>query len=92
MVRRHNVVAARLRLGYRPLWQVAGLDDERHFTSCLLCHSPGDNTLQHYCLHCPPLDGLLPRGLPVLDICRHLLTDNNLDDLLIQFPRFGGFH
>ncbi|MPC88856.1 hypothetical protein E2C01_083777 [Portunus trituberculatus] len=40
IVRRHNVVAARLRLGYRPLWQVAGLEDEPHFTSCLLYHSP----------------------------------------------------
>ena len=32
LVRKHNVVSARLRLGYRPLWQVAGWQDEPHYT------------------------------------------------------------
>ncbi|KAG0714096.1 Dynein heavy chain [Chionoecetes opilio] len=40
MVRRHNVVAARLRLRYRPVWQVAGFEDAPHFSSCLLCTTP----------------------------------------------------
>ncbi|MPC65062.1 hypothetical protein E2C01_059186 [Portunus trituberculatus] len=60
-VRKHNVVSARLRLGYRPLWQVAGLRDEPQYTSCPLCHSPNSNYLRHYCLECPAVRDLLPR-------------------------------
>ena len=90
MVRRHNVVAARLRLGYRPVGQVAGLEDAPHYSSCLLCHAPNNNTLEHYCLHCPRVDGLLPREQPLIDVCRYLLTQENLDELLARYPRFGG--
>lgn len=90
MVRRHNVVAARLRLGYRPVWQVAGLEDMLHFTSFRLCNSANDNTLEHYCMQCPEVDGLLPRDRPRVDICRHLLSHENLDEILVRFPRFGG--
>ncbi|MPC45607.1 hypothetical protein E2C01_039312 [Portunus trituberculatus] len=32
MVRRHNVLSARLRLGYRPPWQVPGLEGKPTFT------------------------------------------------------------
>lgn len=90
MVRRHNVLAARLRLGYRPVWQVAGTEDAPHFSSCLLCDAPNGNNLHHYCLVCPAVDGLLPRGLPLTDVCRYLLSDDHLDDVLTLYPRFGG--
>ncbi|KAG0714003.1 hypothetical protein GWK47_014959 [Chionoecetes opilio] len=90
MVRRHNVVAARLRLGYRPVWQVAGFEDAPHFSSCLLCDQPNSNSLEHYCLHCPEVSGLLPLGRPLVDICRHLLAHDNLDEILVRYPRFGG--
>ena len=90
MVRRHNVVSARLRLGYRPVWQVAGQADVPQFSSCHLCGVPDGNTLAHYCLHCPEVAGLLPRGLSLLDVCRHLLTADHLDVVLTRCPRFGG--
>ncbi|KAG0722460.1 hypothetical protein GWK47_044429 [Chionoecetes opilio] len=90
MVRRHNVVSARLRLGYRPVWQVACVEDEPHFSSCPLCHSPNANILEHYCLYCPNVSDMLPRGQPLLDICRHLLVHDNLETLLARHPRFGG--
>ncbi|MPC67311.1 hypothetical protein E2C01_061484 [Portunus trituberculatus] len=90
MVRRHNVVSARLRLGYRPVWQVAGQVDVPLFPSCHLCGIPKGNSLDHYCLHCPEVDGLLPRGLSLLDVCRHLLNEDNLDVLLARCPCFGG--
>ncbi|XP_045134471.1 uncharacterized protein LOC123518031 [Portunus trituberculatus] len=45
MVRRHNVVSARIRLGYRPVLQVARLEEEQHFTTCQLCNAPFSNTL-----------------------------------------------
>ena len=91
MVRRHNVVSARLRLGYRPPWQVAGVEGEPSFTECRLCHAPHANTVEHYCLACPTVRHLLPQGLPLDAVCRHLLVDNVLDDLLVRYPRFGGF-
>lgn len=89
-VRKHNVVSARLRLGYRPLWQVAGLEDEPHYTSCPLCHSANSNHLHHYCLDCPTVGDLLPRGQPLLAVCQHLLQDDHLDLILTRHPQFGG--
>ena len=77
-VRKHNIVSARLRLGYRPLWQVAGLEDEPHYTSCPLCHSPNSNNLHHYCLHCPAVGDLLPREQPLLAVCQYLLQQDHL--------------
>ena len=92
MVRRHNVVAARLRLGYRPVWQVAGVDGEPPYTACLLCHEPRANTLEHYCLLCPVVQPLLPHNQPLVTVCRHLLHHEALDELLLRFPQFCGFH
>ncbi|XP_076062345.1 uncharacterized protein LOC143037690 [Oratosquilla oratoria] len=91
MVRRHNVVSARLRLGYRPPWQVAGVEGEPVFTECRLCHAPLANTIEHYCLACPTVKHLIPQGLPLDAICRHLLSQNRLDEILVRYPRFGGF-
>ena len=90
MVRRHNVVTARLRLGYRPVWQVGGTEDVPQFSSCRVCDAPNGNTLHHYCLECPAVAHLLPHRQSVLDVCKHLLTSDNLDILLLQQPRFGG--
>ncbi|XP_045106666.1 uncharacterized protein LOC123501726 [Portunus trituberculatus] len=90
-VRRHNVVCALLRLGWRPVWQVAEAEDAPHFSSCRLCDTPGANTLDHYCLRCPLLADLLPRGLTLIDTCQQLLSDGNLLDLIImRHQHFGG--
>ena len=88
LVRRHNVVSARLRLGYRLLWQVTGEDDVPQFSSCPLCYIPNGNTLQH-CLSCPEVSALLPQGQPLLDVCRYLLIHDNLDHVLARHPLFG---
>lgn len=60
MVRGHIVVSARRRLGYRPVWQVAGLPDAPHIFSCPTCVALDSNTLKHHCLHCLEVDDLLP--------------------------------
>ena len=91
MVRRHNVVSARLRLGYRPPWQVAGVEGEPSFTECRLCRAPLANTIDHYCLACPAVRHLIPQGLPLDAVCRYVLTPNVLDEILVRHPRFGGF-
>ncbi|XP_066974195.1 uncharacterized protein [Macrobrachium rosenbergii] len=91
MVRRNNVVCARLRLGWRPVWQVAGQDGAPQFSSCRLCDAPNANTLEHYCLECPLVTNLLPQIFTVVDVCKQLLTDYNLlDEILMHHPHFGG--
>ena len=90
MVRRHNVVSARLRLGYRRVWQVGGTEDVPQFSSCKLCDAHNANNLHHYCLECPVVAPLIPHRRTVVDVCRYLLTDDHLDILLVQHPHFGG--
>ena len=90
MVRRHNVVTARLRLGYRPVWQVGGTADVPQYSSCKVCGAPNSNTLQHYCLECPAVAQLLPHRQSVLGVCEHLLRGDNLELVLLQHPQFGG--
>ena len=90
MVRRHNVVSARLRLGYRPVWQVSQTEDMPHFSSCKQCNQPDANTLDHYCLQCPTVRDSLPQGLNLLKMCKYLLSNDNLDTVLARHPHFGG--
>ena len=89
MVRRHNIVSARLRLGYRPLWQVSEAGDVPHYT-CKLCDRPNANSLHHYCLEWPSVRDLLPQGQEIIAVCRFLLKDSNLDTVLVHHPHFGG--
>ncbi|XP_066948657.1 uncharacterized protein [Macrobrachium rosenbergii] len=90
MVRRHNVVSARIRLGYRPVWQVGQTLDIPHYTSCKLCNLANANNLEHYCLHCPTVRNLLPQGQNLLQTCQYLLKDDHLDLILTRHPHFGG--
>ncbi len=90
-VRWHNIVSARLRLGYRPPWQIAGVQDEPPFTECRLCRTPLANTIEHYCLVCPTVRHLLTQGLPLDAVCRHILVPDYLDEILVRYPRFSGF-
>ena len=91
MVRRHNVVSARLRLGYRPPWRIAGVEGEPSYAECRLCGAPRSDTLQHYCLACPTVLHLLPQDQPLDAICIHLLHHDLLEELLLRHPCFGGF-
>ena len=90
-VRRHNVVSARLRLGYRPLWQVSQMEDVPHYSSCKLCNLNNANTLHHYCLECPTVMHLLPQGQELIDVCEYLMKDDHLDKVLLVYPHFGGY-
>ena len=91
MVRRHNVVSARLRLGYRPVWQVSQDENVPHYSTSKLCHLPNANTLHHYCLVCPTVKGLLPQEQDLLLICKYLLQDDNLHLILMRFLPFGAY-
>ncbi len=73
IVWRNNVVSPRLGLGYRPPWQVAGVEGEPVFTECRLCHSMLSNTIEQFCQACPTVRGLLSQEQPPDAVCRHLL-------------------
>lgn len=90
LVRRHNVVSARLRLGYRPIWQVCGAGDVPQNSSCNLCDSRNANNLDHCCLQCPAVAEFIPVRHSTVDVCKYLLTDDHLDVILVRHPRFGG--
>ncbi|XP_076036221.1 uncharacterized protein LOC143022108 isoform X1 [Oratosquilla oratoria] len=75
IVRRHNVVSARLRLGYRPVWQVGETEGVPRYSSCRLCDTPNANSLEHYCINCPTIAPLIPHRQSVLDVCKYLLED-----------------
>ncbi|XP_068213220.1 uncharacterized protein [Palaemon carinicauda] len=90
MVRKHNVVSARIRLGYRPVWQVGQTLDIPHCTSCKLCNLANANNLEHYCLHCPTVRNLLPQGQNLIKTFQYLLKDDHLDVILTRHPHFGG--
>ena len=89
MVRRHNTVCARLRLGHRRVWQVAEVADAPHF-SCKLCDAPHANNLEHYRLECSLVTDLIPQGLSRVETCKILLSGDNLDVILTRHPHFGG--
>lgn len=90
MVRRHNVVSVRLRLGYRPIWQISQAEDMPHFSTCRLCHLVNANTLQHYCLACPAVRNLLPQDQDLISVCKYLLQDDHLDLILMRYQYLGG--
>ncbi len=69
---------------------VGRTEDVSQFSSCRVCDALNANTLHHYCLESPALTHLLPHRQSVLDVCKHLLTGDNLELLLLQQPRFGG--
>ncbi|KAG0714136.1 hypothetical protein GWK47_014703 [Chionoecetes opilio] len=93
MVRRHNVVSARLRLGwcgklltYIPIdYLLWPRSLTLHPANCVMHPLP---TLWH--LHCHVVRDMLPRGLPLTEICRFLLVHDNLDTILVRHQRFGG--
>ncbi|XP_063883003.1 uncharacterized protein LOC135112518 [Scylla paramamosain] len=57
MVRRHKFASARLRLGYPPPWQIAGVEGRASLDSVACA-----NTIEHYCLACSTNRHLIPQG------------------------------
>ncbi|KAG0719359.1 hypothetical protein GWK47_050644 [Chionoecetes opilio] len=55
-----------------------------HPANCVM--HPLPTTLAHYCLHCHVVRDMLPRGLPLTEICRFLLVHDNLDTIHCSPP------
>ncbi|XP_047502951.1 uncharacterized protein LOC125048330 [Penaeus chinensis] len=49
LVRRHNVVAARLRLGYRPVWQVGESEDVPQYSSSIILQTRPPQQREFWC-------------------------------------------
>ena len=83
-------MSARLRLGYRPVWQVSDAGDIPYFSNYKLCDTPNANSLHHYCLECLSVRDMQPQARSLLSVCDFFLKYNNLDVILERHPHFGG--
>ncbi len=88
MFRRHNIVSARLGLGYRPPWQIVGVEGQPPFTECQLCRAPLANTIDHvplfdtsYSMVCRCMLSVIIFWSPIFSM---LFSDVTLD--LVTFP------
>ena len=83
-----DVVAARIRLGYRYLWQLQDNPPENH-TKCKLCNEPFKHTLEHYIMECPTIAAFRPPGVLYFEFCETLLNTNLLEDILMIHPLYA---
>ena len=82
----HDLVAMRLRLGYRYYWEVSGAAA----VPCKLCHSLAGHTLAHYVMECPLLVHFRPQGnwdLPPM--ISWFFNNDIIPAILKDFPLFA---
>ena len=81
-----DVVAMRLRLGYKYFWEVSNSPA----VCCMLCTAPRGHTLHHYVMDCPLIAKFRPQGQPDLHtLIGHLLDSATLGDILKEYPKFA---
>ena len=84
-------IAARIRLGYRKLWE---LKYERtgqakpEYSSCVLCGESMANNLQHYISFCPKLKPFRPQGMRYHELCIYFCNAENISPILDEYPGF----
>ena len=83
-----DIVAARIRLGYRYLWQLQE-NPPIDLTKCKLCNIPYKHTLEHYITECTTITAFRPYGALYLDFCQTLLTTDLLENILLVYPLFA---
>ena len=91
LTRQCDVVAAKIRLGYTPIWQLnelKGRGNNIDHTKCALCGGERMRTLVHYLDQCPIIKPLLPPRTPYQEIINLLLETNLLEDILVLHPKF----
>ena len=82
----HDMVAMRLRLGYKYFWEVSNSPG----VCCVLCAAPRGHTLHHYVMECPLIAKFRPQGHPDLStLIDHLLDSATLRDILKEYPKFA---
>ncbi|MCP5016249.1 MAG: hypothetical protein GY938_13400, partial [Ketobacter sp.] len=86
--RRCQVAIARIRMGYRSLWEVANRPLPDH-TVCKLCQTPNSRTLIHYIVDCPSIAYFRPPAQSYRSLCDYFINQPNiLEDILTAFPDF----
>ena len=87
--RQCDVVIARIRLGYRYLWQVKDGDPLPKFSNCRLCESPLKHTLEHYITECEVVKDFRPSGMRYSELCKHYIETGTIEDILELYPKFA---
>ena len=84
-------LAARIRLGYRKLWEIdlekKGWANEE-YSKCKLCGKENSNNLLHYISFCEKLEPFRPKNLKFHELCVHFCNPENLIPILVIFPGF----
>ena len=82
-------IAARIRLGYRNVWEVnisRSLRIKPDYASCVLCKAPYANTLPHYINSCLTLKPFRPKGMGYHELCLHFCKPKTLYPILSLYP------
>ena len=83
-----DVVTARIRMGYRYIWQVANNLDSS-FSKCKLCEQPNQHRLEHYICECSVISEFRPEGMHYSDLCTYFIESGILADILLMYPGFA---
>ena len=87
--RQCDVVTARIRLGYRHVWQVSKDDPLPKYSNCRLCEAPLRHTLEHYIAECEVTKDFRPPGMRYYELCVYYIESGILEDILELYPMFA---
>lgn len=87
--RQCDVVIARIRLGYRHIWQVSEAEPLPEYSDCKLCDKPLMHSLEHYIDECETVKDFRPPGLLYHQLCNYFIDSGVLDDILTIYPKFA---
>ena len=89
LTRHCDVVAARIRMGYRHIWQVDKREVNNDFSNCKVCDAPKQHNLVHYIAECPLLSDFRPRGYRFYELTNYFTQTDILEDILLLYPGFA---
>ena len=84
-------IAARIRLGYRKVWELNREKTGRanqEYAKCSLCKSINSNSLVHYISFCPILEPFRLQGKSFIDLCLHFCKPEVIIPILTAYPGF----
>nr|XP_053627417.1 uncharacterized protein LOC128685005 [Cherax quadricarinatus] len=85
-----DVTTARLRLGYKYLWQVKSPPPDVDQTKCKLCQMDYCHTLHHYVLECDQINEFRNNSLRnVQEMAKYFIHSGILQTILEKYPDFA---
>ena len=82
-------IAARIRIGYRHVWEINHKRFRRapeKYSSCVLCEADYSNRLIHYISECSKIEPFRPAGKRFHELCLYFCDAENLLPILIMYP------